>query len=501
MAYIPLLFPPGVSRRNTEAQAGGNGSTTPPRYWDSNLVRDYGDLIGPVRGWSARTETPITGKGRAVLAWEANSGARHVAIGTESHLYGITTNGVVSNITPLGFVSGAADSGSGGGFGGGAFGSGAFGTARPDTGVTTEATVHDLDTFGEDLVGVSPADGTPYYWELDVATRALAIPNAPTQCSGLVVTAQRAVMVFGASGDGRNVAWSDLEDFSDWTPDATNQAGDFDITTKGAIRKGLRVGDDVLILTSVDAWKAQYVGPPFIYGFTAVGHGCGVLSKGAAIPMGQQVMWWSDSGFWLYDGTACTPVPCDLEDLVKTDINVVQIAKISGFHNTEFSELCWDYPSGDSLENDTRIRFNYRTGAWWLDKISRLASCEKGPFKNPMSVGPDGLLYDHEHGYNYDGATPYVETGPIRNGLGDRTLTVNGLVGDEKVTGDATAQFFFRDQPGGPEVTVDPVPLTALGYAEARFEGRRVKMRISGAAASDWRFGTAALDAEVGGYR
>ena len=76
MPYRPLRIPAGVSRRNTEAQAGVDG-----RYWDSNLVRSRGELIVPVGGWKSRSAEAVTGSARAILAWEANNGARHIAIG------------------------------------------------------------------------------------------------------------------------------------------------------------------------------------------------------------------------------------------------------------------------------------------------------------------------------------------------------------------------------------------------------------------------------------
>lgn len=497
MALLPLAFEPGVSRKNTELQAGFAG-----RLWDASYARAHGDQFGPIGGWSTRSSATVTGKARAMLAWNADNGEHHIVIATHSNLFTQTTSGANFDITPTGFTSGRADSLSGTGFGGGSFGTGGFGIPRPDIGVTSRATVWSLDTYGQDLVGVSPDDGVPYVWELDVGTAATAIPNAPTGCSSLCVTAENSLMVFGANGNGRNVAWSDLRDFTTWTSAATNQAGDFDLPTKGEILKGLRLEGAVLILTNFDAWRAQYADAVYVYGFEPAGHGFGVVGPGAAVAVGPGAYWWSDAGFVQYDGQQARLIECDLFDIIKTDVNMAQAAKITASHNTEWGEIVWDYPSASSTENDRSIRYNYLTGKWWLDHdITRLCRCEKGPFKYPMAMGNDGKVYEHEKtGAPWGGNQPYIETGLIGSPVGGRTIDVNGIIGDEKTFGGVEVGFFTKDYPNADEQTIDATALDDSGYTEFRFNAALFRMRVTFTAAAD-RWGVPQLDYEPAGKR
>lgn len=61
MAYISLDLPSGLYKNGTGRQARG-------RWYDANLIRFYEGTIRPVGGWRAKTDTTLTGKGRACLA-------------------------------------------------------------------------------------------------------------------------------------------------------------------------------------------------------------------------------------------------------------------------------------------------------------------------------------------------------------------------------------------------------------------------------------------------
>jgi hypothetical protein len=91
------------------------------------------------------------------------------------------------------------------------------------------------------------------------------ITNAPTGCSALLATAERFLFALGASTNGRLVKWSDQEDNTTWTAAATNQAGDFELNTVGALKCGKRVRGINLLFTDVDVHTATYVGLPYVY--------------------------------------------------------------------------------------------------------------------------------------------------------------------------------------------------------------------------------------------
>src|SRR5215510_5759472 len=139
MSFLPLSMPPGVFRSGTEYQAKG-------RSYDAHVVRWYDSkVLGPVLGWVQKTTSAVSGTPRAIVTWRANDGFRRAAIGTHTKLYAMTSDGVLSDVTPGGFTSGRTDATVKLGYGKGTFGAHAYGTPRPDTGVVEPATVWDLD--------------------------------------------------------------------------------------------------------------------------------------------------------------------------------------------------------------------------------------------------------------------------------------------------------------------------------------------------------------------
>lgn len=495
MPLLTLAIPPGVVRKNTEAQSTG-------RYYDANLCRWEGDLLAPIGGWLVRSDETVTGVGRAILTWRSNNGNRFIAVGTEQGLFYQSSGGAIFDITPVGFVTGHASSATGTGYGGGSYGTGPYGVARPDVGVTTEATVWHLDTWGEDLVGLTADDGTPYQWDLDPVTVAAAVSGAPTQCNGLCVTNQRSMMVAGASGNGRNLAWSDVEDNTDWTPTSINQAGDLDLQTPGIIKRIMRFGDEVLALTTADVHAVYYAQLPFVYLSRRIGNGCGIIAVGAVCSVGLAAYWWADSGFWRYSGGEAEPFECDLLTLVNTDLNISQAAKISSFHNAKFAEVYWFYPSASSTENDKYICYNYRYGWWAKGEMARTAGAERNPYKYPLCVGTDGKIYEHEHGANWGGEQPWAETGPLKLGQGDRVMNVKSIVPDEDTVGQSTITPKTRPYANAAETTLAALTPNATGRIDCRFTGRQTRFRFTFTAAdADARIGTMQVELQPGGMR
>ncbi len=487
---IPITIPPGLRRDGTEAQSSG-------RWLRSSLVRGYGADVGPILGWRKRSDNAILGKARAVFVWADNGTppARRIAIGAHAGLFVQTVSGAVFDITPEDFTAGLADAAINTGFGGGSFGLGAFGAPRPDVGDPIPAAVWRLDNWGRYLVGCCDSDGRLLPWDLDTAEAAEPVGGAPTDCTGLVVTQDRFLVALGASGNPRLVAWSDQENNTSWTPSASNQAGDQELDTEGGAVAAVELRGQTLVLTDLDAHVMQYVGPPFVFALQRVGEGCGAISAGCLVDQGDWAMWWSRAGFWRFDGTV-TPVDCPLRDL-EDGLNPAQRSKVSGWHNARHNEIWWHYPSAASTENDRYVSFNYKTGEWWEGALARLAGAAPGLFAYPLTVDADGYVHEHEVGANYDGATPFVRSGPVMLGDGERAMRVLGIAPDVK--GSCRASFETRDYPTSTPTTVAATGLTA-GRTDLRFTARQMELEVAFDSA-DGRFGAGFLEVAPAGSR
>lgn len=484
---MPLQIPPGVFRQGTDLQAAG-------RWRDANLVRWREGTFGPVGGWSARATIDAGVPMRGALAWRENNGDRWVAVGSASKAYVVDQSGAVTDITPAGIATGLADAGYNTGYGGGAYGVGTYGTPRPEGGTLTEATSWAFDTWGELLLGCAFGDGKIYEWDLNEANNFVAVTNAPTDCLSMLVTDERFLLALG-SGNRRRARWSDREDRTQWTPAATNESGDFDLQTSGTIQCGLKVRGQTLILTDQDAHIASYQGPPFVYGFERVGSHCGVVSRKAAASVEGGALWMGRNGFFRYAGGVVEPVACEVSDYVFGRMTSAQRSKVFAVANEQVNEVWWFYPS--TIENDSYVAYNYREGHWSIGSMARTTGVDGGIFAQPIWFGADGIAYNHETGYAYDGAEVYAESGPVTDG--DDVLTAISLFPDEATQGQTTAIFKARLYPNATETEHGPYSMS--NPTDVRFTGRQIRVRVTGDAFQPWRVGVPRLDVRKRGSR
>jgi hypothetical protein len=326
------------------------------------------------------------------------------------------------------------------------------------------------------------------------------LANAPVDNESVVVTEERFVFALGAGGNPRKVQWCDREDNTTWTPAVTNEAGDLELNTSGALMKGMRVRGQTLLLTTRDAHVANYIGPPYVYGFERVGTSCGLAAREAAVVVDAGAFWMGANSFYTYNGSSVSELPCDVSDYVFNDMNKAQISKAFGMSNAMFGEIWWFYPSAAETENNRYVVFNYVEGTWYIGELDRTAGADRGAFRQPMMAkASDKKIYEHEVGLEYDNLTPFAESGPFRIGTGDQVMAVTEMLPDEKTQGDVNATFKTRFYPNDTERSYGPY--TMSNPTSVRFTGRQVRMRVEGVNYSDWRVGINRLDVIAGGRR
>jgi len=488
--FVTVDLPPGISRTGTTYKSRG-------RWYDANLMRWFAGALGPVGGWAVHSTSAVSGKARAILTWRDNNRTARAAIGTHTGLYVMSLAGVVSDITPTGFSAGRADAIYGSGYGTGPYGAGTYGSPRDSTNRIIEASVWQLDTWGQYLVGVMAGDDTLYQWGLDTATPAVAISNAPS-ATGVLVTSDRIMMALGADGDPRNVAWSDQEDNTVWTDTVTNYAGSFPLQTSGKIVCAKRINGGNLIFTDVDVWLASFVGQPLVYGFEKRGDGCGVISQGCVVVTDAATFWMGRNGFYSYNGFT-TPVACEVQDYVFSDINLTQASKVTAFHNSSFGEVWWFYCSANATEIDRCVVYNYRENHWNKHALVRLSACDRGVFTYPLMMGSDGYAYDHESGWTHGGTVPYAKSGPIEVGQGDNLFSIMRIIPDESTLGSVTISFDAQMYPMGSVTTYGPYTLSSL--TDARLTARQVEISYTGTDGENFRIGSFRYDGRARGKR
>jgi hypothetical protein len=496
MALLPLTLPPGVYRNGTDFQAAG-------RWLDSHLVRWIDNTIRPIGGWSTFSTDDAAAPLRGSLSWKDNSNNLYLAAGSADNLYTYTVDGDLVDITPTGLAAGREDGSANLAYGGGYYGLDYYGTERIDGAGILPATTWALDNWGEYLVACADTDGKIYEWQLDRSTPTVAavLANAPTNNRSIIVTEERFLFALGADGNSRKVQWCDREDTATWTPDATNEAGDYELQTVGYIECGIKVRGQTLIITDQDAHSATYIGAPYVYGFQRVGNACGIISKKAGTAVEGNAFWMGEQNFYMYDGSIVRELSCEVDDYVFRNINRDQKSKICAVSNRRFNEIWWFYPTGDSLENNAYVIYNYRENTWYIGNLGRSTGVDAGVYRYPVFFCVNNYRpHQHELGFDYHSAdAPYAETGAISLGAGDNVMHVTKLIPDELTQGDVTATFKTRFHPNDTERTYGAY--TMSNPTSIRFTGRQVKMRIDGARLTSWRLGTMRLDVSPGGKR
>jgi len=490
MARFPLSYPPGVFRNGTDYQSQG-------RFYDAWGVRWHGKSFGPIGGSRPRGTDTVDGTARAAHAWKDNSNNTWIGIASDEGLFVSNRLGAITDITPESFTVGVPDATGAGGYGSGAYGAGAYGTPRPDVTEIIDATQPSLDTFGENLIFISPSDRSLYKWELDDETPA-AVNAAAPEGDALVTTADDFIFVLGTD-DPRTITWCDQRDDSEWTPDATNQAGSFTLHTPGRLMCGRVVSGGTLLLTDEDAWLAANIGGQLVFGFDLKGKGCGAISRQCMVPFEMSAAWMSPSGFWFYNGYT-QKIECDVWDYIQRDINMIQASKIWGVHNSAFSEIEWYYCSAESNEIDRCVIWNYRDKTWNIGRPARLCGTDAvAGLQYPVRVGADGLVYDHEVGFDFDGVEPFAEGGQITIGNGDNTYDVMGIYPDEITVGDVIVSFNAKNERG--DTYTEFGPYTASSQTDTRFNARQVRTKFTANSMTQWRVGTPALEIKMASKR
>lgn len=497
---VPIELPPGMYGNGTEYDARG-------RWRSGNLVRWYNGKLRPVGGWMRFTPTPLVQIVRALLTWRDNAGYARLAAGTAGKLY-VHDGAIASDITPSGLVPGRENGNVGLGYGADDYGEDDYGTPRVASGLTLDATVWDLDNFGQNLIAFSPADGRIFQWVPPDATvhATVLAASAPTQNAAVLVTDERSILALGADGDPRRVSWCSLENSTDWTATATNTAGSLQLNTNGRLMNGRRMPGEALLWTDVDLHRLRFQGVPYVYGTERVSTNCGLIGRKAHSAAQNFAVWMGQRSFFIYDGAGVRPLPSEVQERVFNDLNYLQASKIVASNNSQYSEIWWFYPSANSLENDSYVVWNYKENWWATGKLSRTAWADREVWPYPIAAAPDGNLYQQEQGWTAGGmtrtASVYAQSGPFDIDSGERVLYVSQLIPDNSGDVGLSYEFQTRLTPNSSAQSFGPyAELHGQGYLDARFSGRQAVMVVRPQEDGLFNLGVIRLDTTTGGRR
>jgi hypothetical protein len=293
------------------------------------------------------------------------------------------------------------------GWGTGAWGLGAWGIGLPGV---EPIRIWNQANFGEDLI-FGPRGGGLFYWDATggVGARGVNIAgmmgasDVPTAVSKLLVSdVSRFVLCFGSNPLGGSVLdpmlvrWSDQEDFLNWTPAITNQAGDLRLSTGSQIITAVQTRQEILVFTDLALYSLQYQGPPFVWGAQTMADNISIIGPNAVAVANNTTYWMGDDKFYVYNGRTQT-LRCDLRQYIFQSFNFEQRDQVFAGTNEAFNEVWWWYPSAGSTVPDRYAVYNYSEDIWYYGELTRTAWLDSSASGRPVAA-VDNRLVVHETG-------------------------------------------------------------------------------------------------------
>ena len=395
------------------------------------------------------------------------------------------------------------------------------------------------DSWGEDLLA-NLVDGSLYYWDatngkdarmVELATVGGA-SNVPTIVRKVMVSdVDRHVLCFGSNHLGSStldpllIRWSSQESVTDWTPTATNTAGDIRLSQGSEIVTAIRTTRQFLVFTENILHSVQFVGAPFTFATALIGTNVRIAAPHTAISVNDIVLWMGQENFYLYDGRIQT-IPCSVREYVFNDINRNQSFKFFAGSLSSNSEVWWYYCSESSNEIDRYVIYNYLEKVWYYGTLTRTAWNDRGAGNRlfPQAPGTDGALYNHENGLDDGSVNPpvavnaFVQSADFDIGDGQQFMLMNRVIPDlnfsdsvasePQVTFTMGARNFNGNATQSTEngnVIRSSVVSGTENYTEQvqmRLRGRQMSLKVeSNTTGVKWRLGNPRLDVRPDGRR
>ena len=398
-------------------------------------------------------------------------------------------------------------------------------TAASPTVVTSsvafsEGTVLQFSASGSMPTGVSA--GVDYYVTdvqgvtFKLLTAGGAAVNASSTGSGVVISnivdvpvvqnyilvsaVSRFVFCFGVNDYGSAtqnpmlLRWSDQESVTQWTPNATNQAGSLLLSHGSKIVTAVQTRQEIVVYTDSSLYSLQYQGPPVIWSSQLLGDNISIAGPNAATIGSGVIYWMGVDKFYKYDGRVQT-LRCDLLKFIFNDINLGQQDQIFASTNEGFNEVWFFYCSANSNTIDRYVVYNYSEnngeGVWYYGNMARTAWLDSGLLNYPIAATPVNNIVYHELG-NDDNTTStslpinaVIETTEFDIDDGDHFGFVWRILPDITFNGSDTGTT--------PQVTMTLIPLQNSG------SGANVPQSVSGTSnATIQRIAEAAIEEFTG---
>ncbi|CAB4134684.1 hypothetical protein UFOVP274_39 [uncultured Caudovirales phage] len=315
--------------------------------------------------------------------------------------------------------AGGATSTSVSGWGAGAWSNNTWGntSVTTSTAAITQARIWSQANYGQDLI-INARGGPLYYWSysssFNPATQ-ISYTNAPLYCNWTMVSDQtRFVFAFGTNDYGSStqnpmlIRWSAQEDYTTWTPAATNQAGSLQLSHGSKIVTAQQNRQEILVWTDTSLYSLQYLGYPAVWGAQILADSTSIMSPNCAVTVNNLTFWMGVDKFYIYSGRVDT-LYCALRHYIFDNINLAQSDRFFAGYNEGYNEVWWFYasitgPDGvGTVANpntviDKYVVYNHLEKIWYYGNLQRTAWLDSPLLASPLATANTGKVIYHESG-------------------------------------------------------------------------------------------------------
>lgn len=408
-----------------------------------------------------------------------------------------------------------------------------------------------FDNFDNDLV-CNIRNGPGYWWirgttpdpATALATRAISLEQyatdegydanaVPVKIMQLLVSQQdKHLIAFGAVPFGSTneadfdpllIRWADQDTPGDWTPTATNTAGDLRVSRGSRIIRAMPTRQEILVWTDTHLYTLQFLGTTDVFSLQEYADNLSVASSRAMATAANITYWMGQDKFYAYTGRVET-LPCTLRNHVFQNINTTQIDQVVCGTNEQWNEIWWFYPTADSDYNNAYVVYNHLEKIWYYGTMDRTAWLDT-PLRTypqaantPLDALSSGYVYSHEDGINADDApmVSYIQSSDFDIDDGEQFMLCRRVIPDIGFNGstaeapEVTMQIRARNFPGASlsnnpadgklvvETSVDQYTDQVFIRARARQMAFKIQSENLGV---QWQLGAPRLDARQDGRR
>jgi hypothetical protein len=401
-----------------------------------------------------------------------------------------------------------------------------------ESGFTFRGAQWTFDNWGEDVIGLRRG-GNIYYFDVDVSTTpermkpvtsSTAAPHitatdAPSQSNFLIVSPNdRHVICYATNEYGTGtfnsmlVRWSDQEDFTNWQPSINTTSGETILADGTEIVGATRSRNSIHIWTDNAMYTQQFVGPPFIFNFQQTGTKCGLIAPHAAVDYDGISYWMGDNNFYAFDGRVRN-LPCTVRRYLYDDFNMTNKDKVYAGVNSEFKEIIWLYPKGNSTEPNAYVIYNVEERTWVYGDSFFTTFRDRKIYDNTITTGAVSAtagqyLWDNEPDGIYTGdgksLSSFIESAKLDIDDGDNMMFMNRIIPDYSLDAGNSVEVYVKtnEYPASPDIVKGPYQIfDTTKKINFRARGRQASVRVSGTNNGSWRWGSMRVALQPDGER